>query len=507
MKKIKKSIVLIIVTLELICFGFMCTNTYAVTKNGWVKIKSDTYYYVNGKPVKGKYTVKEEPAGTYYFSKKTGKRLSGWRTINQNKYYFNPKMVTGWQTVNGYKYYMGADGVAKTGWQIINGKKYYFFKSDVKTPKTNYKGSMATYLNNIGGNWYYMDPTTGECKTGWMEFEGYKYYFDLNTYKAATGKTQINGKTYNFSSKGILEDNNYFNITLIDVGGASGVWGDMTLLESNGKYLLVDTGIKAATKVVKYLKDNKVKKLDIMISHYHRDHIGNLVKILKDPYFNVGKVYLPGTYKDNNYDYASVAKKQAKECVIMQEGSNVNFGCVKGNVIYLQGENDTNDGSAAVMFEGAGIKYFTAGDLEKTAENNIINRNIDIKADVFKFNHHAVTTASNQQKFLSKINAAIYVSNCCGDNSKTMNTWGKEAYVRAKKIGGMVLSSRYNGSFTLNAVGGHITIKCPRNSKTKTVKAFNVRTGVYENIKIKVNKDNNNIKSKVVLPMGYRLSK
>ena len=38
MKKIKKSIVLIIVTLELICFGFMCTNTYAVTKNGWVKL-------------------------------------------------------------------------------------------------------------------------------------------------------------------------------------------------------------------------------------------------------------------------------------------------------------------------------------------------------------------------------------------------------------------------------------------------------------------------------------
>ena len=89
MKKIKKSIVLIIVTLELICFGFMCTNTYAATKNGWVQIQSNTYYYVNGKPVKGKYTVKEEPAGTYYFSKKTGKRLSGWRTINQNKYYFN----------------------------------------------------------------------------------------------------------------------------------------------------------------------------------------------------------------------------------------------------------------------------------------------------------------------------------------------------------------------------------------------------------------------------------
>ena len=507
MKKIKKNIVLIILVVELICFSFMCKNTYAVTKNGWVYIKSNVYYYVNGKPVKGKYTVKEEPSGTYYFSKKTGKRLSGWRTINQKKYYFNPKMVTGWQTINGYKYYMGVDGAAKTGWQIINGKKYYFFKSDVTTPKKNYKGSMATYLNNIDGNWYYMDPSTGECKTGWMDFEGYKYYFNPNTYKAATGKTQINGKAYNFFSNGILEDNDYFNITLIDIGGGAYIWGDMTLLKSNDKYLLVDTGVKKATKVIEYLKSNKIKNLDIMISHYHNDHIGNLVKILKDSYFSVGTVYLPGSYKDNNYDYVEMANKYANDCVIMQEGTNINFGCVKGKVVYLQGENDTNDGSAAVMFEGAGIRYFTAGDLEKTAENNIINKNINIKADVFKFNHHAVTTASNQKNFLSKIDAAIYVSNCCGDNSKTMNTWGKEAYSRAKKLGGMVLSSRYNGSFTLKAKAGHITITYPRNSKAKTVKAFNVRTGVYENIKINVNKDNSNIKSKVVLPRGYTLSK
>ena len=500
-----------------------------VMVKGWRKIGRYTYYFdSSGNMAAGLRTINNF---IYYFGS-GGRQTYGWQTISGKKYYFFPEtagkhykgtaargfctikgkeyyfnkngtLQTGWYSLNGFRYYSGADGVMRTGWQTIGGRKYYFFGSTMKQYKRHYKGTAATCLNKVGNSWYYMDPSTGACQSGWKDFEGLKYYFRPGSCKAATGTVKIGGRSYTFSSNGVLKEKNYFSITMIDIGGGADVWGDQTLLESNGRYLLVDTSISGASRVVKFLKSHKVKNLDILISHFDQDHVGNLNKILKDSYFHVGTVYLPA----GSGGYAGNARKYAKKCVIMKEGTAVNFGCVTGRVVYKKGSAYDNNGSAAVMFSGAGIRYFTAGDIEKGSENGILRRGINIKADVFKLSHHGVPETSNQQKFLNRIGAAFYLSNCCGDNSRTMNTWGSPSYSRAKKTGGMVLSSRYNGSFTLKAVNGHITLYASRNTIKKTVTAYNVRTGNYDKIKITVCKNNSKVKSKAVLPRGYRLKK
>ncbi|MDR0519616.1 MAG: MBL fold metallo-hydrolase [Clostridiales Family XIII bacterium] len=71
--------------------------------------------------------------------------------------------------------------------------------------------------------------------------------------------------------------------------------GDATLIESNGKFLLIDTGsATGSTWLLSYLKKVGATNIDILISHMHEDHYGGLNAILKkDSGITVGMIYLP----------------------------------------------------------------------------------------------------------------------------------------------------------------------------------------------------------------------
>lgn len=68
-----------------------------------------------------------------------------------------------------------------------------------------------------------------------------------------------------------------FSIRFLDVGQ-----GDAALVECDGHYMLIDGGdIEAGDKVYETLKEQGVRKLDILvISHLHLDHMGGLAKAL-----------------------------------------------------------------------------------------------------------------------------------------------------------------------------------------------------------------------------------
>ncbi len=70
-------------------------------------------------------------------------------------------------------------------------------------------------------------------------------------------------------------------------------WSDIILLESQGKYALIDTGFSDAfsSRIDPYLKQLGVEKLEfILITHFHRDHYGSLPALLD--HYPVGKVYM-----------------------------------------------------------------------------------------------------------------------------------------------------------------------------------------------------------------------
>lgn len=80
-------------------------------KNTWKTVNGSKYYFgKSGKAYVGKRKVGK---ATYYFAD-NGKRKTGWRTINGKKYYFSPKsgkMVTGKKTISHYLCYFSEKGV------------------------------------------------------------------------------------------------------------------------------------------------------------------------------------------------------------------------------------------------------------------------------------------------------------------------------------------------------------------------------------------------------------
>ncbi|MCI7812988.1 MAG: NlpC/P60 family protein [Lachnospiraceae bacterium] len=185
-------------------------NTYYVMNNGvvatgWRTVNGQKYYFhsTTGAKVKGfiKYNGK-----TYYTDKTTGvlvtsqwvgeKYVNRYGVVVMNNWYLNyyfdenGDKVSGWQTINGNRFYFDpADSQMVTGLQTIGGSKYYFRP----TAETSYpKGSLVTSSTvTVNGKIYTIDAsgvvisedvaTLGkEIAEYALKFKGYPYVYGGN---------------------------------------------------------------------------------------------------------------------------------------------------------------------------------------------------------------------------------------------------------------------------------------------------------------------------------------
>lgn len=115
--------------------------------------------------------------------------ISGWEKINGKWYYFYPysdgegeysrgDMVTGWTdsgpsldwdpTKISGPYYLQADGSLKTGW-VQRDKDWYYVDPETLWCRTG-------WFKDTDGKWYYLSPKTGKMHTGWIWDNGKWYY-------------------------------------------------------------------------------------------------------------------------------------------------------------------------------------------------------------------------------------------------------------------------------------------------------------------------------------------
>ena len=226
------------------------TDVQAATKNGFKTEGGKSYYYKNGKKVKGWLTLNRKK---YYFNASTGVQVKGWAKDSKGKrYFYNANgakgyMATGWLTDSkkNTRYFNPSTGYMTTKWATISNKKYYFYSGNgvaakstfltdsknvtryftskcfmatgwatTSTAKKRYfdpsTGAMYTGFRKIGSYTYYFyksKKSKGIMATGWVSniTSGVKYYFDPSTGVMATGTKTIDGVQYTFSSSGVLQ--------------------------------------------------------------------------------------------------------------------------------------------------------------------------------------------------------------------------------------------------------------------------------------------------------------
>ena len=236
----------------------------------------------------------------------------------------------------------------------------------------------------------------------------------------------------------------------------AGWWGDATLVESQGKYLLMDTCRPEGTNITKSLDDMGVKELDLYCSHNHADHWGKIVEYINTR--KVGTVYLPvdmkGTSKGN--EIVSAAGKRGTKVVWLTKGSTFTCGSWKFEVLWRYGQGSPNNRSLVTMGTCHGIKYATFGDLGHEAAVALLKTGINIKADIYKASHHgscsttSYTDNNNSTELLKAVSPSIAVCNCNGEGPKTYRSWAKLTYNRLEDLGCNCYSVRHNGKICLD---------------------------------------------------------
>lgn len=235
-------------------------------------------------------------------------------------------------------------------------------------------------------------------------------------------------------------------VHFIDVGQ-----GDATLIICGKHAMLIDAGDSSkGTAIQNYLQKQNVEKLDyLVLTHPDSDHIGGAPVIITK--FDIKSVFVSNYEKDNK-DYQKLIQALDDKHAAYKT-PQVGFRYFLGTaVITFLAPNDTydnpNDSSIACIIQNGNTTFLFTGDAGEDAEQDILNNEQDISADVYHVGHHG-SKYSTSEEFLEAVNPDYAIISCAEGNSyghphaETLNklrTSGVEVY-RTDEEGTIVATS------------------------------------------------------------------
>lgn len=241
-------------------------------------------------------------------------------------------------------------------------------------------------------------------------------------------------------------------VHFIDVGQA-----DCALLECGGEYILIDGGnVEDSSLVVSYLQKQGVEELAAVVcSHAHEDHVGGLPGVLA--VYPTEAIYAPTrTYSSDCFDdFVYYADQQGLSITIPEVGDTFTFGDAVAEVLGpVKQYADTNNTSIILLVTYGENRFLFTGDMETTAETDLIEYGTNLKADVLKVGHHGSDTSTGY-RFLYEV-APTYAVISVGEG----NSYGHPHEVplsRLEDAGCVIYRTDELGTITAFSDGSEIT--------------------------------------------------
>lgn len=204
-------------------------------------------------------------------------------------------------------------------------------------------------------------------------------------------------------------------VHFLDVGQ-----GDSTLIRSGDHVMLIDAGENEKGEEVKeYLESQGVEKLDYMIgTHPDSDHIGGMDVAIRA--FDSEQIFMPEVEKDTKtyQEVVDSAQEKKEEIISPEVGETYSLGEAKFTVVAPNGTDysSANDYSIGILLEHGENRFLFIGDAEEESEEEMLENDISLNADVYKVSHHGSRTATSEE-FLQKVSPKYAVISCGEGNS------------------------------------------------------------------------------------------
>lgn len=256
-------------------------------------------------------------------------------------------------------------------------------------------------------------------------------------------------------------------IYFIDVGQ-----GDSTLIVTpNHKTILIDGGgtefesdfdIGKQTLLPEILGQGITKIDYLLISHFDSDHATGVAQILGK--IDVSSIILTRQLEENDIyrHILSIAKEKKIKLIYVKEGDVLKIGGIKISIIHPENKlminNPMNNNSIVCKVEYNSFSMLLTGDIEMEAEELILRKNINLKADVLKVAHHGSKTSTTGE-FLKAINPKVALIGVGKNNN--FGHPSNEVIQRLKENGTRIYRTDENGeiSITVNKKGRIIKIQ------------------------------------------------
>lgn len=248
-----------------------------------------------------------------------------------------------------------------------------------------------------------------------------------------------------------------FEMHFIDVGQALSV-----LVECDGQFMLYDGGnVDDGSLVVSYLQKQGVEQLQyVFCSHAHEDHVGGLAAVMAK--FPAGHAYSPVTESSTKCfnDFVKYTRQQGLQLEVPSVGTVWPLGSATVTMLGpVTQYSETNNTSLVLRIDYGNTSFLLTGDMENTAETDLVNSGANLKADVLQVGHHGSSTSTGYL-FLNAVLPEMGVISCGAGNKYGHPHEETLSILRDAKVD--VYRTDLQGTITIGSDGQNFTVGTER---------------------------------------------
>ena len=244
-----------------------------------------------------------------------------------------------------------------------------------------------------------------------------------------------------------------FQMHFIDVGQALSV-----LVECDGQFMLYDGGnVDDGSLVVSYLQKQGVEQLQyVFCSHAHEDHVGGLAAVMAK--FPAGHAYSPVAESSTKCfnDFVKYTQQQGLQLEVPSVGTVWPLGSATVTLLGpVTQYSETNNTSLVLRIDYGSTSFLLTGDMENTAETDLVNSGANLKADVLQVGHHGSSTSTGYL-FLNAVLPEMGVISCGTGNKYGHPHEETLSILRDAKVD--VYRTDLQGTITIGSDGQNYTV-------------------------------------------------